>query len=249
MRAIVIAAGSGRRIGEETKNLPKYLLKINKKTIMEYQVSLYRKHNIDQIVIITGPNKEQFTFSGFTYVNDKGYQKHDILGSLMEARKHIVGDVLIVYSDIIFDDVILSKIIEARGDICIAIDLKWEESYVGRTDHTRAEAENVTLDMNEKIIEIRKNIPPDPKKTIGEFLGIVKLTSRGSEIFVKRFEDLEKSHSGQFHNAPSLEKAYLTDMIQDLVDSKIEVTPILVSGKWCEIDTLQDLHRASNLFS
>jgi choline kinase len=248
MKAIVIAAGSGKRIGEESKNLPKYLLKINEKTIMEYQVEAYQKHGIEQIVIITGPNKEKFTATEFTYVEDKNYEKHDILGSLMEARKHIVGDVLIAYSDIIFDDVVLSKIIESKGDIGIAIDLKWEKSYVGRTDHTRAEAENITLDKNQNVIEIRKDIPPDPKKTIGEFLGIMKLTSRGSEIFVKRFEDLEKSHIGQFHNAPSLGKAYLTDMIQELIDSKIKVTPILVSGRWCEIDTQQDLQRASKLF-
>lgn len=248
MKAIIIAAGSGKRIGEESKNLPKYLLKVNEKTIMEHQVKVYQKHGIDQIVIITGPNKEKFTAKGFTYVEDKDYQKHDILGSLMEARKYIVGDVLVSYSDIIFDDAILSKIVGAKGDIGIAIDLEWEKSYVDRTDHTRAEAENVTLDTNQNVIEIKKNISPDPKKTIGEFLGIMKLTPRGSDIFVKKFADLEKSHTGQFHNAPSLGKAYLTDMIQELIDSQIKVTPILVSGNWCEIDTLQDLQRASKLF-
>jgi len=47
---------------------------------------------------------------------------------------------------------------------------------------------------------------------------------------------------------PSLEKAYLTDMIQELIDSKIKVTPIVVSGKWCEIDTMQDMQRAAKLF-
>ncbi len=248
MKVIVIAAGSGRRISEETKHLPKYLIRVNDKTIMELQSAIYKKYNVDQIIIITGPNKEKFTVDGFTYVEDVNYQRHDILGSLMEARKHITGDVMIVYSDIVFDDAVLSKIIESKDDIGIAIDLEWKKSYIGRTDHPHSEAENVVLDTNQNVIEIKKNISAEPENTVGEFLGIMKMSPRGSEIFVKKFEELEKSHTGMFHNAPSLEKAYLTDMIQELIDSKIIISPIIVSGKWCEIDTLQDLQRARKLF-
>jgi NDP-sugar pyrophosphorylase family protein len=40
---------------------------------------------------------------------------------------------------------------------------------------------------------------------------------------------------------PSLEKAVLTDMFQELIDSRIIVSPIIISGKWYEIDTPQDL--------
>jgi NDP-sugar pyrophosphorylase family protein len=38
-------------------------------------------------------------------------------------------------------------------------------------------------------------------------------------------------------------------MIQELIDSEINVEPIYVSGKWCEIDTPQDLQIARKLFS
>ena len=80
-------------------------------------------------------------------------------------------------------------------------------------------------------------------------MGLMKLSAKGSDIFVKKFLELEKSHVGSFQNAPSLQKAYLTDMIQELIDSKIDVKPIIVSGKWCEIDTLQDLERACRMFN
>jgi len=58
----------------------------------------------------------------------------------------------------------------------------------------------------------------------------------------------KKNQKGEFHDASSLSKAYLTDMIQELINSQINVTPIIVSGKWCEIDTKQDLDRAQTLF-
>jgi len=67
-------------------------------------------------------------------------------------------------------------------------------------------------------------------------------------MFLEKIEDLEINHRGPFHNAMSLEKGYLTDMIQELIDSSIEVTPSFIVGKWCEIDTKQDYERAKKLF-
>ena len=83
---------------------------------------------------------------------------------------------------------------------------------------------------------------------VGEFLGLIKLSSHGAKIINEKFEYLLANHTGTFHNAPSLKKAYITDFIQELVNSKIVITPIFISGKWCEIDTNQDLERAQKMF-
>lgn len=246
MNIIVIAAGSGKRLGEKTKDLPKYLVRVNNKTILEHQLSVFEKIQYEKFVIITGPNKEKFTFKNAVYVEDRDHIHHDILGSLMEAQQHITGDVLVVYSDIIFDYSVLAKVIESDADIGIAVDLNWEKAYENRTEHPMAEAENVYLNGG-KVLEIRKGMMPG--ENIGEFLGIMKLSANGSKVFVSKFLELVRSHAGPFQTAPSLHKAYLTDMIQELIDSKIEVRPIIISGKWCEIDTIQDLERASKMFS
>ena len=64
----------------------------------------------------------------------------------------------------------------------------------------------------------------------------------------KKYEELLKNNNGDFHEASSVLKAYLTDMIQELIDSQIPVEPVFISGKWCEIDTMQDLKRAEEMF-
>ena len=249
MKIIVIAAGSGKRIGEKTKDLPKYLLNVNGKTIQQHQLSVFKKFSYDEIIVITGPHKEKFTSNECIYVEDMRYHDHDVLGSLMEARKYISGDVLIVYSDIIFDDKILSQVIEAEVEIGIAVDLDWEGKYNGRTEHPKTEADNVLLDDQKNIKKIKKNISKDSESIIGEFIGIMKLSAKGSKIFVDKYVELEKINPKNFHNSTSFEKAYLTDMLQELIDNKIQVTPIFINGKWCEIDTMQDLNIASQLFN
>ena len=77
----------------------------------------------------------------------------------------------------------------------------------------------------------------------------MKLSRKGSKIFLDKYSELEISHQGKFHNESSLEKALISDMIQELIDSEINVEPIYVSGKWCEIDTPQDLEIARKLLS
>ena len=244
MRVIIIAAGSSTRLAKETIGLSKGLLEINGKSIIEIQLDLFKKNQLSNITIITGPNKEQFKFQNVNYVEDNEFQNHDVLGSLMVCKPIMDDEILTTYSDIIFDEKILSSMLNFKGDIGIAVDLDWEKNYVNRTQHPKSEADNVLLENN-KILTIKKNIQ-DSKSTqnIGEFIGLMKLSEKGAKIFVEKFNHLIESHKGKFHDSPSLKKAYLTDMLQELIDSGFSVEPITISGKWCEIDTPQDLHLA-----
>ena len=247
MNAIIIAAGSGKRISNDVKNTPKSMVKVNGKPIIEYQISVLKKAGINEIYVITGPHSEKFNIKNVKYVKDEEYTKHDILGSLMEAQKFFGKDTLVLYSDIIFELKIIEKIMNSKEDISIAVDMDWEKNYEQRTEHPKSEAENVEIDNNNIIIKIKKNIE-NVNNNVGEFLGIIKFANKGSEIFVKKYEELVKSNTGLFHEAPSILNAYVTDMIQELIDSNIKIKPILVSGKWCEIDTMQDLKNAEKIF-
>ena len=247
MNAIIIAAGSGKRISEDVKDLPKSLLTVNGKPIIAYQIQALKQVGIKNIVVITGIHDEKFGIENVHYIKDHYYNEHDILGSLMEAKDFLKNDVLVLYSDIIFELKILKQILDSKGDISIAIDMTWEKMYEGRTEHPKSEAENVQLNKAKKIIKIKKNIKNE-NNDVGEFLGIVKFSPYGSGLFVKQYEELIKTHVGTFQQAPSVLKAYLTDMIQELVDSKIDVEPVIISGKWYEIDTAQDLERAQKIF-
>lgn len=247
MKAIIIAAGSGTRL-DNLQDTPKSLIDINGKTILERQIEILRNNNINEIIVITGPNNHKFNFKNIHYVQDNDYSQHDILCSLMAARNFFNSDIFISYSDILYDDKIIKEIISTPTDYGIAIDQNWRDHYEGRINHPESEAENVLI-RNDKVIKIKKNINSEnPYDIIGEFLGIMKLSKKGCSLFLEKFNQLESSHKGKFHNSPSLQKAYLTDMIQELIDSKINIEPILITGKWCEIDTQQDLEKARQLF-
>ena len=138
--------------------------------------------------------------------------------------------------------------IDFNGDIGIAVISDWKPRYVGRTLHPISEADNVLFDESGKIIEVRKNIQK-PNSNIGEFLGIMRLSSKCSSLFLKRFSELKESHVGTFHGSPSIKQSFLPDMIQELIDLGINVEPVMISETWLEIDTPQDLDIARKVFA
>tara|TARA_Y100000996_G_scaffold9262_1_gene7656 strand:+ start:1115 stop:1867 length:753 start_codon:yes stop_codon:yes gene_type:complete len=249
MKIIFIAAGSSTRLGKYTESIPKGLLKIHDKSIIQTQLDLFNENKIKDVIIVTGPNKEKFNFENVSYIYDINYKDHEVLGSLMSARVHFDDELITTYSDIVFDEKIAQSIIQFSGEIGIAVDLNWESNYEGRDQHPKSQADNVLI-KNEKIIQIQKNISKCEKnEKIGEFIGLMKLSKNAAKLFSDKFLELEKNHIGKFHNANSFKKAYLTDMLQELINSGMSVTPIYVGNQWCEIDTPQDLEKARKLFS
>ena len=158
MKVIIIAAGTGTRLGKEVSKLPKALLEVNGQTILSRQISILKKVGIEEIVVITGPYAEKFPPIDVNYVNDAKHNEHDVLGSLLVAKDYIQGDIVITYSDILFDENVLRQIIQQECDIGIAIDMDWKQAYEGRTLHPLTEAENVLLDDNKNVLKIQKNI-------------------------------------------------------------------------------------------
>ena len=59
MKVIIMAAGRATRMLPLTKNMPKCLLKLNKKTILQHQIDILKKCGIKNIVIITGHHAEK----------------------------------------------------------------------------------------------------------------------------------------------------------------------------------------------
>ena len=249
MRAIILAAGSGLRLGQHTKDIPKALLDLNGKSILERQISLLRQHGINEIFVVTGYQRKKHTLKDIEYIFNPRYAETEQLASMMVARTKISDDVLVIFGDIVFDEQILQQILVSNDDIGIAIDLDWEKSYNERPDNPKSLADKVLI-YQKKIQQISAKITSLSMKNqqIGEFLGVIKLSRRGSKIMVQKYQELERSHKGKFHDASSLEKAKLVDILQELIDSKIEIYPIPITGKWCEIDTPKDLERARKIF-
>ena len=148
------------------------------------------------------------------------------------------------YSDILFDQSEVQRTLESNHDISVVVDIDWRGYYVGRKDHPISEAENVIFNSNNEVVKIGK-INGGDQEVHGEFIGMIKLSNRGTEIFKEHFNRLKKIYWNKpFQRAKTFQTAYLTDLIQELVDIGIKVHCVIIESGWKEIDTVEDYKKA-----
>ena len=160
----------------------------------------------------------------------------------------IDGNVIISYSDILFEPLVVKRALESNHDISVVVDIDWRGYYVGRKDHPISEAENVIFNSNNEVEKIGK-INTGKEEVHGEFIGMIKLTNRGAKIFKQHYHRLKKIYWNKpFQRAKTFQKAYLTDMMQELVDIGVKVHCIIIESGWKEIDTVEDYKKALDGF-
>jgi len=243
-KALIIAAGLGSRLKKHTENLPKCMLDFGGKTLLQRQLDSYKKCGIKDISLIKGYKKEKINYKGIKYFENTDYKNNNILNSIFYAEKVINGNIIISYSDILFDSSVVERTLDTDHDISVVVDIDWRGYYVGRKEHPISEAENVIFNSNNEVEKIGK-INTGKEEVHGEFIGMIKLSNRGTEIFKEHFHRLKKIYWNKpFQRAKIFQKAYLTDFIQELVDIGIKVHCVIIESGWKEIDTVEDYKKA-----
>lgn len=247
MKAIIIAAGLASRLYPLTNEKPKCLLEVGGKTILSRTLEALRANGIDNIVVVRGYQSHLINYPNITYYQNSNFRKNNILGSLFYAEDEMNCDFIFSYSDILYTQEIVEKVVHSEADISLVVDVNWMELYKGRDQHPISEAELVKVE-NGAVAKIGKDVV-SPEEAHGEFIGLAKFTKVGAEVMKTAYHRAAEEHStSPFQNAASIEKAYMTDMIQEIVDGGSLVRSVDIEGGWIEIDTPQDLERAQTLF-
>ena len=243
-KALIVAAGLGSRLKGHTENTPKCMLDFGGKTLLQRQLFSYKKNGVDDISLIRGYKKNKINYKGIRYFDNDDYKDNNILNSIFYGEEAINGNIIISYSDILFEPFIVKRAMESDHDISVIVDVDWRDYYINRKDHPLSEAENVIFNSNNEVVKIGK-IASEKEEVHGEFIGMIKLNHRGCEILRQNFHRVKKIYWNKpFQRAKIFQKAYLTDMIQELVDIGIKVHCVIIERGWKEIDTVEDYKKA-----
>jgi L-glutamine-phosphate cytidylyltransferase len=248
VKAIIVAAGMGRRLSPYTDDRPKCLVEINGKSILARQVDAYRAAGVDDIIIVRGYMKDKIQVDGARYFENDAFRDNNILVSLFYAEPAMAGGFLFSYSDIVFRPEVVRTVIDTEGDYALVIDRRWHEAYVGRVNHPVEEGEVARVEDGRVTLVGKKTMPAD--EATGEFIGLAKFTANGVENMRKRYHQRKAELAGKpYGRAPRFEVAYLTDLLNDLIASGEVMRPAFIDGGWREIDTVEDLQRAGPVVS
>jgi choline kinase len=255
-RAILIAAGRGKRLGAHTDEIPKSMVEVGAHPILGWMWRAFASAGIEELVVIRGYRGdvlEQFVrklVPRAIFVDNTEWQTNNILLSLLYARPFLDQPCLMSYSDIIFTPQVAQAAVASTADIGLVIDREFRTIYEGRTEHPLEEGEVSDLMPDGSVARVGKRALP-PAEAVGEYIGLTKLGARGVATVANTLDRLAHEYAGREHEpyqrAAAYRNAYLTDLWQQLIDSGIRIDPIFIDGQWREIDTGQDLERARQL--
>ncbi len=247
MKGIVIAAGMGTRMRPYATLRPKCLLEVAGRTILEHTVDLLRSSGCNEIIVITGHLAEMIEHPDIVRVHNADYEANNILHSLMCASDFLDGPAIVTYSDIWVEPGVYETLLAWPGDIVIAADRDWQAYYDGRMHHPVEEAENAIVDSHGAVVEVGKHIRPESVTvhSCAEFLGLLRFSASGASLFRQVFDRLDKAVDDEepFQRAAHWRTAYLTDMLQELIDRGHRVDAAMVERGWAELDTADDYER------
>ena len=248
MKCIILAAGPSTRLRPLTEYLPKTLLEIDGTTILEYIIEALRGAGVDEIAIVRGYQKERIKIPDVTYYDNPDFWNNNILASLFYAEDFMDDGFVFSYSDILYGKAVVQKLLDSTHDISLVVDTEWMKRYEGRTDHPTDEAELACV-SGRQVTRLSKFF--NPEAAYGEFIGLAKFSEKGAEILRRNYHRARESkwcgYQGRFHDAVSMEKAYLTDMIQELILRGYPVHSVDIQGGWVEMDTEQDFEYAKSM--
>jgi choline kinase len=249
MKAIIVAAGPSTRLRPLTNEKPKCLLEIGGKTILQRALDALRANGINRIAVVRGYHSNLINYPDITYYENPNYAKTNILRSLFCAQSEMNDDLIISYSDIIYSSDTVAKLLDGgNADSVLTVDIDWSKRYRGRDKHPVSEAELVNVD-NGRVTAIGKGVVK-PDNAYGEFIGLAKFSRVGSQEMRDAYHRVAKERpAAPFHRSLSLDGAYLSDMLQELMDTGRRITTVDIKGGWIEIDTPQDLEEARRKFA
>jgi len=242
LKALILAAGEGRRLRPLTNEIPKCMVNLFGKSLLEYQLGVFQKLGIHEIIVVTGYKSNTIKIPGIKYYKNEKYDSTNMLETLFCAESEFDGSIIVSYGDIIFEKKVIEKLIKSDEDFSIVIDKNWERYWSIRFENPITDAESLELDENGYIKEIGKKVSKITKIE-GQYIGLMKFQNKGIK-FMKQFYHDAKTESKKIGNILnsqiSFEKSFMTDFLQGLINAGCNLKSVPISNGWLELDTIND---------
>lgn len=241
MKAIILAAGEGLRLRPYTKNRPKCMVSFRGRPIIDYIIDSMTNCGVNDIVIVAGYKhsilERHLKNTDFRFYVNGDYDSSNMVHSLFIAESEMNDDLIISYSDIIYEDKVLEKLLQSGADIAVVVDKGWKKLWDIRMDNPLEDAETMKISQNNSIIELGKK-PHDYSDIEGQYIGLIWFSKN---ILKKVREFYHLCENSSISDLAEFKKIYMTSFLQLLIDNLMPIEAVFINGGWVEFDTVKDL--------
>ena len=237
MKAIILSAGQGSRLGHMTATRPKCLIEFNGRSLLDRQLDVLAANGVGEVVVVTGFADDQVEDvlarrNGGPRVRtmfNPFYQVADNLGSLFIAREEIAGDVLVWNGDTLVSEALMARVLANRAQrgICVTVD---------RKDSYDDDDMKVVVGDEGRLRAIGKRIP---KGVNAESIGLLAFRGDGAERFRDAIERAMRTKEGT--------TIWYLRVIHHLAQDSDVWTLDIAGEEWGEVDFPEDVESVEAL--
>ncbi|MBC8286714.1 MAG: phosphocholine cytidylyltransferase family protein [Nitrospinae bacterium] len=227
-KAVILAAGMGLRLKELGKDMPKGFIRLGDRPIIEHSLRSLIACGIRDIMIVTGHKGEYYenlkeTYPEISTVENSKFAETGTMCSLGCARGFVDADFILLESDLIYDPVAITGLLNAPHNDCLLLSgttNAGDEVYVGAVEN--------------RMTGISKN-RDHIKNSIGEYVGIAKISK---QLYDRLLQVAD----------PNLKLSYDMECMAQIA-SEHPIYLLRMEGlHWAEIDDLAQLTRAQKVW-
>ncbi len=236
MKAIILSAGQGSRLGHLVDDRPKCLIDFNGRSLLDRQLDTLEASGVEEAVVVTGFHDELVSEaiaarSGGPKVRtiyNPFYKVADNTGSLFMARDELAGDCLVWNGDTLVSNALMSRVVgNDRAGICVTIDRK--DSY--------DEDDMKVVEAAGRLKAIGKRL--DLGSVNAESIGLLAFRQGGAERFGEAIERAMRTPEGT--------TIWYLRVINQMAQSSDIWTLDIDGEEWGEVDFPADVETARAL--
>jgi choline kinase len=241
MKAVILAAGLGKRLAAVSGGLPKCLVPVAGRSILDRMIDRLVQAGLTDIVVVTGHRREDIErhldrsqvpeARRAARVFNPRYADWGNFHSLLVAEEACGADGLVkLDADVVMDEHLLPALLAAPGPAALAVDVR---------DGLGEEEMKARVDARGVVVELNKHI--DPARAVGESVGIDRVDA---ELAPRMWNELRRlidlGETDEYY-----ERAYELLIEQGVPFHYADVS----RSRWCEVDNADDLAAAESMLA
>ncbi len=233
MRALILAAGRGSRMGPLGEDRPKCLIQLAGRPLLERQITALRRGGVDEIGIVRGYRAEMLDFPGLTFFDNARWAETNMVMSLATAASWLRASCVIVsYADIFYRAELVRALAAAAGPLTITYDKSWRDLWARRFADPLADAETFRVGAQGELLEIGGKTRR-MEEIEGQYMGLLKFTPRAWRAVDALLGTL---------SAPVRDRLDMTALLGRLLARRaVAIGTLGTDGNWGEMDSLADV--------
>jgi choline kinase len=231
MKAIILAAGRGSRLGNITAEQPKPMAILAGKPLIEWQISALKEAGIDDVSLVTGYQANAFDSYQLPTFTNNNWATSNMVSSLLCADSLLSeNDTIVSYGDIVYRPSIIKKLEESSCTLGITYDRLWLDLWQQRFENPLDDAERFA--HQDGYLQAIGDKVSNLADINGQYMGLIKISPQSWRKIRRYLYSLPPNE---------LQAKDMTSLLSELLNLGHSIATIAIDGGWVEVDNPSDI--------